>query len=232
MAEGVVDIVRILSVLARELGVTRQADHVDTDRRVAEFAVADSGARFLVLLTQANTEFVMAAGGTIANVAWRGEVKACKPSFVCGHAITGVVASLAANTHEVFLQLADSPRQDQPHACVAGVERVHVAVTEGVLLKWEGAVGAVGLEAKGRQRDRGEVIANFHADVIGGNHVEWECDQTRVAVEACLSGHHFRDRVANRGEREDARAVNREGLNGGVAFVHNTVQGAGQNVGP
>ena len=90
----------------------------------------------------------MATRGTAADVARCGKVEAGEACFVLSDGGIGVVAGLAADPNEVLLQVTDSAGQNQPHACVPRVERVHVATTEAVFFQWESTVGAVRLEAK------------------------------------------------------------------------------------
>ena len=60
--ERVVSVGGVFAVLAGELRVVRQALHVDADRGIADVGIPHGGAGLLVLLTEADTQFIGAAG--------------------------------------------------------------------------------------------------------------------------------------------------------------------------
>ena len=139
-----------LSDLASKQRTSRQAEHVNADRRITDVGVADDGTRLLVALPKADSQLVAAAGDTSGGVSGLVERRAAETRLELGlrhQSPRAIVLSwLAANPHEIPQFLAHRARQHDPHAGVARVGRVEVATPPGVALHVEGSAAGSGRE--------------------------------------------------------------------------------------
>ena len=134
-AEGVVGVGGVFAVLAGEQRVVRQPLHVDADRGIADVGIPHGGAGLLVLLAEADPQFVGTARRAAGDFGRVGEIGLVLS--LCGGR---VVAWLAADA-DVILRLRAGRlaglRQHDPHPRIPRVGRVEIATVGWVLVHVE-----------------------------------------------------------------------------------------------
>ena len=201
IGERVVHAAGVLARLAREERVAGQPLNVDPHRGVADVGVADGRTGLLIGLPQADAELVAARrhpGGEVGRIGERG--------LVVHRRGGGVGARLAPHADEVRRAGADGAGQHDPHAGIAGVERVEVAALRGTLAQGLG-------DAAGRGREPGRGMPVLQLDRRGqcGGVGDRELAGGRVE----LAGHGGRRRLIQQGaKREHARGIGGERLDG------------------